>query len=207
MRAKRFLGKDAIVTSSIVFHVLLDPLLSSLNNVDLLYGVIYRTRIAINLPSNRDSVDPLPALFSFFSLSLSLLPSFSFSLSISFPLLFSPFPLFFILFFFSPPFIEDSNFDLPTARAWKRVIARSITVTVFFMSSHYSLLPLKLLYLCSMALSAFFMLEGWSSLRIQCLMAFLSVFPGRKGGREYLLEVKPSIKMWSLRFNLPAMLC
>lgn len=186
MRAKLFLGKDAIVTSSIVFHVLLDPLLRSLNNVDLLYGVIYRTRIAINLPSNRDSVDPLAALFSF-SLSLSFPP-----LLLSYYLFPSPFftfsSFFFILFFFSPPFIEDSNFDLPTARAWERVIARSITVTVFFMSSHYSLLPLKLLYLCSMALSAFFMLEGWSSLRFQCLMAFLSVLRGRKGGREYLLE-------------------
>lgn len=187
MRAKRFLGKDAIVTSSIVFHVLLDPLLSSLNNVGLLYGVIYRTRIAINLPSNRDSVDPLASLFSF---SLSLSPS----LPLLLPLYLFPSPFFtfssffFILFFFSPPFIEDSNFDLPTARAWERVIARSITVTVFFISSHYSLLPLKLLYLCSMALSAFFMLGGWSSLRFQCLMAFLSVLRGRKGGREYLLE-------------------
>lgn len=127
---------------------------------------------------------PLPLFFPF----LSLLPSLSSFLSISLPLLFSPFPLFFILFFFSPPFIEDSNFDLPTARAWERVIARSITVTVFFMSSHYSLLPLKLLYLFSMALSAFFMLEGWSSLRFQCLMAFLSVLRGRKECREYLLE-------------------
>lgn len=184
MRAKRFLGKDAIVTSSIVFHVLLDPLLSSLNNVNLLYDVIYRTRIAINLPSNRHSVDPLAALFSF-SLSPSLPLLLSFYLS---PSPFFTFSSFFILFFFSPPFIEDSNFDLPTARAWERVIARSITVTVFFMSSHYSLLPLKLLYLCSMALSAFFMLEGWSSLRFQCLMAFLSVLRGRKECREYLLE-------------------
>lgn len=129
---------------------------------------------------------PLPLFFPFLSLSPSL------PLLLSYYLFPSPFftfsSFFFILFFFSPPFIEDSNFDLPTARAWERVIARSITVTVFFMSSHYSLLPLKLLYLCSMALSAFFMLEGWSSLRFQCLMAFLSVLRGRKGGREYLLE-------------------